>query len=1119
MKKTLLRTLTFLLLALPGMAQAQLSGNGFDYIINPYETNTITITNYIGLSGIVTIPSTINGLTVTTIGNGSNAVFTGIDVTNVTIPDSVITIADYAFYTNYYMTNVTIGANVTSIGEESFYECESLTNVTIPNSVLSIGYDAFYYCYYMTNVTIGNNVFTIDDGAFEYCYDLQQVTIPKSVTSIGEYAFYYCEYMTNLTILGAPDIGYGAFYEDSYLQNATIAGGIIEDEVFYECEDLTNLNLGNVSSIGYYSFYYCYSLTNLTIPASVTRIGEYAFYDCEYMTNLTILGNPSIGEYAFYECYDLNTATINGGSIGYYAFYDCSALTNLVIGNGPASIGYGAFYDDSYLTNVTMGTNVSSIAAYAFYDCEYMKSATISGSLDPYAFDDCDELATLTVNNGIIPDYMFESLYSLTNVTINYSSIGSDAFYNCEGLINLTIGPGVTNIGDEAFYYCEYMTNAVINSGYPGYYCFAYCYYLSNLTIGKGVTGIGEYAFYDCGIPNVTIPNTVTNLGVGAFYYCYNLTNATVNSANIADDAFYDCYYLTNLTFGSSVTQIGSEVLDECTNLAAVYFQGDAPVVSGALFTGTSATGPAVYYYAGTVGWGPFLAGLPTTPLAPNALQITLGPTAARTNGASWQLDNSGVLENAPVTTLVDQSPGSHTVAFTPIAGWMTPSNQTVTITNGKTATVFGLYIQTNIAAPASGLVLQTNGYGTIHHAAWSGALTIGKKYTVTAVPDLKNVFVSWAGGTNQPYAELGTKASYTFTMESNLLLTANFTTNPFIAVSGIFNGIFTGANGVTEETSGMIRNLDILKTGSYSGGILINGRSYGISGSFNYAGMATNHISRAAVEGGRLDVVLTINADFSPPEITGILSGTNGTGTNAVPWTANLAAYLATTNLHPAQYTMLVQPATNTAPTNSPGGDSYMLITNNHAGMARITGALADGTILSATAPVSQGSYVPIYANLYASNGLILGWINLDTSSPAVNNLTWIHPVTTNGLYQGGFTNVLPTGQIMLSQWTNPPGDLDLLTTLSLLGVCNDTNTLTTNITVSTSASGQVSGTSVNGSINRKTGLLRVNIGSGTSRVTGYGAILLDANGNATNSGGYFLTTTNSQGIELTVP
>jgi len=122
--------------------------------------------------------------------------------------------------------------------------------------------------------------------------------------------------------------------------------------------------------------------------------------------------------------------------------------------------------------------------------------------------------------------------------------------------------------------------------------------------------------------------------------------------------------------------------------------------------------------------------------------------------------------------------------------------------------------------------------------------------------------------------------------------------------------------------------------------------------------------------------------------------------------------------------------------------------------------------------------------------------------------SLTWIHPRRGSGLYTNGFTNVLPASQILLSRWTNPPGNIGLLTNLSILDTINDTNTpLPVTIT-----SGKVAGPMVGGSVNYKTGLFTVTIGSGPARVTGHGAILP----NAGYGGGYFLTRTNAGAIKL---
>jgi len=87
-----------------------------------------------------------------------------------TIPSSVTSITNYAFYYCTSLTSVTIPISVTSIGKSAFYSCTSLTSVTIPNSVTSIGESAFYSCTSLTSVTIPNSVTYINYQAFSGCY-------------------------------------------------------------------------------------------------------------------------------------------------------------------------------------------------------------------------------------------------------------------------------------------------------------------------------------------------------------------------------------------------------------------------------------------------------------------------------------------------------------------------------------------------------------------------------------------------------------------------------------------------------------------------------------------------------------------------------------------------------------------------------------------------------------------------------------------------------------------------------------------------------------------------------------------------------------------------------------
>ena len=92
------------------------------YVQIPFEcaTNngTITITGYNGPGGAVSIPGTLSGLPVTSIGNWAFAWRTSL--TNVIFPGSVTNLGYDAFYDCTSLTSVTVGANVTGIGDGMF---------------------------------------------------------------------------------------------------------------------------------------------------------------------------------------------------------------------------------------------------------------------------------------------------------------------------------------------------------------------------------------------------------------------------------------------------------------------------------------------------------------------------------------------------------------------------------------------------------------------------------------------------------------------------------------------------------------------------------------------------------------------------------------------------------------------------------------------------------------------------------------------------------------------------------------------------------------------------------------------------------------------------------------
>lgn len=113
----------------------------FRTLTTPYlyiiRNGVVIITRYTGFGGNVMIPSTIEGLPVRVIG--TNAFFECLNVTGVTIPESVTAVRSGAFQNCTNLTNLTIGGNVQTIDDSAFAVCSSLASVTIPNSVNNLG--------------------------------------------------------------------------------------------------------------------------------------------------------------------------------------------------------------------------------------------------------------------------------------------------------------------------------------------------------------------------------------------------------------------------------------------------------------------------------------------------------------------------------------------------------------------------------------------------------------------------------------------------------------------------------------------------------------------------------------------------------------------------------------------------------------------------------------------------------------------------------------------------------------------------------------------------------------------------------------------------------------------
>ena len=567
-----------LLSALPAVVNAQLSfmtNNGTYYYT--IDNSSITIIEYNGPGPALTIPNTISGLPVTSIGD--NAFDSSIQLTSITIPDNVTNIEPNAFYWCTSLTNFTIGNSVISIGGTAFYGCSSLTSFTIPNNVAGIGVGAFYDCTGLTNVTIGNGVTDIESNAFYGCTSLTAIKVDTNNPVYCSLAGVLFD-KSQTTLIQFPGGNAGGYTVPNSVTN-------IEDNAFYGCNSLTNVTIGNsVTSIGRQALASCTSLTAITVDTNNLDYSSVA--GALFDRSQTILIQCPGGKAG---SYSVPNSVI---SIGAYAFYGCSSLTSVTIGDSVTSIGDNSFYGFSSLTNVTIGNSVTSIGDSAFYACSSLTSVTIPNSV---------------------------------------TSIGDSAFYACSSLTNVTIDNGVTSIGDNAFSYCSSLTSVMIGNSVTsiGIWAFISCTSLTNVMIPDSVTSIGDGAFELCtSLTTVTIGNNITNIGNyvfanksgGSLTGVYFRGNAPVSgSFGFSGDNNATVYYLpgttgwgpsfsgaqtafwflpnplilnNNSSFGVQTNGFGfiiswatnvSVVVEACTNLANPFW---SPVATNTLTGGSS---------------------------------------------------------------------------------------------------------------------------------------------------------------------------------------------------------------------------------------------------------------------------------------------------------------------------------------------------------------------------------------------------------------------------------------------------------------------------------------------------------------------------------------------------
>ena len=372
---------------------------------------------------------------------------------------------------------------------------------------------------------------------------------------------------------------------------------------------------------------------------------------------------------------------------------------------------------------------------------------------------------------------------------------------------------------------------------------------------------------------------------------------------------------------------------------------------------------------------------LPVVPTSPTNVVLMVAGNGTITPNVSIQQPTLG--RSYTITAVA--APGQ---AF---AGWSGSTNSL------STALSFVMKPHLLFKANFVPITIVTNGRGSIFpNLAASRSLVIGRTYSISAIPAPGQVFAGWTGTMTSSVPKL------TFRMTSNIVVQANFIPSPYIAAQGSYNGLFYEQDAIRPGHAGSI-NVSATSAGAYSGSLLLGATRLNFSGKFDLQCQGTNVLRSGGTN--RLTLELHLGSGDQADHLFGRL--TDGNWVSAL--TGDRAVFNSSNNPAPykGSYTMVL-PGEDGDPL-VPAGDGYGTVQVSRNGMAAFVGALADGSRVAQSVPVSRQGLWPVYIPLYSGRGCVMSWLAFTNQLYDDFNglLSWIKPAISNAqYYPAGFTN-----------------------------------------------------------------------------------------------------------------
>ena len=484
----------------------------------------------------------------------------------------------------------TIPDSVISVGEYAFYGCSSLATVTVSKSVVDIKYNAFQGCGLLSSVVFesGSSLERIGERAFTGCVQLSSIDIPSTVTYVGSLAFNECSNLGSVRIgngIDLPDLGLNVFYDCTSLKT------VYNDSLVY-------LKIGSTDMS--YLMYYADTLNGDVLTSTV---GDFTLTYNTYYHKCRIDGYRGSDTYLDLTTLEIESETYYPVEIVDRVFREKTSLVSVIIPDTVVRMGLAEFINCSNLQSVVLSNSLTELKDDVFYGCARLETINLPESLETLgreAFRKCTSLETVTLGEGshlvTIGDYAFDGCVLLESFMFPDSliTVGSYAFNGCAVLSSADFKEegNLESIGEYAFSGCASLGSVTFSDSLVsiGAHSFEGCSAVPTLRLPGSVEVIGDYAFSGWnGITVLVIPGSVTYLGEYAFSKCKTVESVSFeyndHLISVSKGLFKGCSGLTSVDFGgNSIETISNSAFSSCSSLSAIDLPNSVVTIDNSAF-------------------------------------------------------------------------------------------------------------------------------------------------------------------------------------------------------------------------------------------------------------------------------------------------------------------------------------------------------------------------------------------------------------------------------------------------------------------------------------------------------------------------------------------------------